>query len=208
MSKSRLPRTEDEINEFLSKLAPGTTYTVTQAGETRTVTVPDGGHITCKPQTRKKEVDSKKAAKDSLVPAACVVDAQGILRMLVPIATKSEANTRDWRGRSQRAGAAWKATRLAARLDLFAPFEHHYRSGGGIQAVFTRLGGNRIDSMANLGVSMKGVEDAVAYLVGANDGSDQWQAVAAQEPRTAQKIDGGVGVRVELRCVPLPEKTE
>ena len=44
----------------------------------------------------------------------------------------------------------------------------------------------------NLPSSLKGVEDAVALMLGADDGDPRWRCVCAQEP------GGRAGVRVRI----------
>ncbi len=109
---------------------------------------------------------------------------------------ESETNTRGhWSKKSKRTQAARNAVRAAVghRLDLLEPFARHYASGGALRVVFTRIGGKRLDEMSNLGASMKAVEDAIAYLLGCNDGDPRWHARAEQEPGT-----GPVGVRITV----------
>ncbi len=116
------------------------------------------------------------------------------LTILVAFEGKNENNLRSWKGRNRRSGAAWKAVRSAVgpRLCLLEPFAIAYSQGQALKLTFTRLGGRKLDQMANLGSSLKGVEDAIAYLLGASDGSPQWHPAAAQE------TTGPTGVRVEV----------
>ena len=116
------------------------------------------------------------------------------LVILVDVETTNETNARDWRARSRRSGQAWKRTRNAIGVHLGAlePFARVYASGGALKVKFTRLGGRHLDQMANLGASMKGVEDAMAYLLGADDGDPRWHAIAQQKP------GGPMGVEVVL----------
>lgn len=199
MGKSRLPRTPAEIEAFLKALPPGVEYTVSHAGKIETVV---SAALTVASVTEPVKEKPVKRKPSEMVCPICVVDDAGVLRMTLPVETKSETNMRDWRARSRRSGQAWQVTRSTVNIRMLAAFEEHYRAGGVIQAVFTRLGGKRLDSMSNLGASMKGVEDAVAFLVGANDGSDQWQVTAAQEVYSVELGHTQIGVRVELRCIP------
>jgi hypothetical protein len=112
-----------------------------------------------------------------------------------PLVTASEANGRDWRARSRRAGAAWRAAREAVRLEQLAPFAEHLRAGKPVSVRIVRLGGYRLDRLVNLPSALKGVEDAFAYLLGIQDSSPLWVPSCDQEP------GGAVGVRVELSCV-------
>ena len=111
---------------------------------------------------------------------------------LVAFESVVEANKRDWRARSRRSGAAWKAVRKAVRLVDLAPFDHCLSRGQAVQARFVRLGGRHVDPMVNLPSALKGVEDALCYLLGTDDGGGLWIPSCDQEP------GGSVGVRVEL----------
>lgn len=145
------------------------------------------------PVARTDEAPEPKAAK-LVEPGIALVS--GRLVIMVAVETRNEANQRDWRARSRRSGAAWRAVResVGVHLSLLEPFARHYASGGALRVTFTRLGGRRLDQMANLGVALKGVEDAVAFLVGADDGDPRWHPVPRQEA-------GVVGVRVEIEGV-------
>jgi hypothetical protein len=60
---------------------------------------------------------------------------------------------------------------------------------------FGRLGGRRLDELANLGRAFKSTEDELARVLGANDGSERWQATATQSP------GGPVGITIRLEMV-------
>lgn len=113
----------------------------------------------------------------------------------VAIDTDCEINGRSWKAMHRRNGAAWRAVREAVgvHLDVFVVHARDYCAGLELRAKFTRIGGRRLDPMANLGTSMKGCEDAICYLLGIDDGSPQWVAKAEQEPGP-----GPVGVRIEI----------
>ena len=115
---------------------------------------------------------------------------------VIPVVTTSEINGRDWRSRSNRTKAAREAVSKAfgPRLMAAAVVAHHYHQGGAVRAVFTRLGGRRID-LSNLGSALKGCEDAVCLIIGASDGDPRWRPEFRQEP------GGPVGVRVELERI-------
>jgi hypothetical protein len=68
----------------------------------------------------------------------------------------------------------------------------HYHSGKALRITFTRLGENRLDR-ANLSTALKATEDAIAYMLGANDGDDRWQSTYEQEDSAL------IGVRVEIQ---------
>lgn len=112
----------------------------------------------------------------------------------IPLETRSEANHRDWRRRSKRTDAAWRAVSraLGKHLVYVATFANRYHSGHGIRVRITRIGGRKLDHSVNLPASMKAVEDAVAFMMGADDGSPLWHCDFEQEP------GGAMGVRVEL----------
>lgn len=112
---------------------------------------------------------------------------------VVPIRTASEANLRDWRGRSNRTKAAREAVSslFGKTLDRLAVFALHFHAGGVVRAKFTRLGGRTLDR-SNLPISMKSAEDAVCLMMGVNDGDPRWDVSFAQQP------GGQIGVRVEL----------
>lgn len=111
---------------------------------------------------------------------------------IVPLETRSEANGRDWRARSRRSGAAWKAVRAAVTLAQLAPVEDCLRHGRPVRCRLTRLGGRALDRMDNLPTALKGVADALCYLLGIDDGNPLWLPVCDQEP------GGPMGVRIQL----------
>ncbi len=111
----------------------------------------------------------------------------------LPVETSSEANGREWRKRSNRTQAARKvvSAQLGRDLIYLAAFAAHFHAGGALRITFTRLGGRKLDR-SNLPTALKSTEDAVALLMGADDGDPRWQPTWEQEP------GGAVGVRVEL----------
>jgi len=116
--------------------------------------------------------------------------------ILVACETKSETNQRAWRAKNRRAGQAWAKVREAIGVNIGAlePFARHYAAGGVLRLRFVRLGGRRLDN-SNVPAATKGVEDAVAYLLNANDGDPRWGVPEwGQEP-------GLVGVRVEIEVM-------
>jgi hypothetical protein len=125
----------------------------------------------------------------------------GRVTLLVAVETKSEMNQRAWRARNRRMGAAWKAARVALGVHLGAlePFARAYASGDGLWVKFVRLGGRSID-ISNIAGATKGVEDAVAYLLGADDGDPRWHPSWDREP------GGPVGVRVEIQISSLSKE--
>ena len=116
----------------------------------------------------------------------------------IPVETVSEANAREWRGRSKRTGnARIKVCRsVAKRIRHMVPFIEAYHAGRTVYIRFTRLGVRRLDP-ANLGGSLKASEDALALTFGANDGDLNWQATFAQE------VVDKIGIRIELSLKPF-----
>jgi hypothetical protein len=113
---------------------------------------------------------------------------------VLPIKTASEANGRDWRKRSNR---TQQARRIVSRdlgkvLWLVPQFGErlHLRKQPLVVRI-TRLGGRKLD-LANLGPALKATEDAVALMLGIDDGDPRWQVEFHQEP------GGPYGVRLEL----------
>ncbi len=137
-------------------------------------------------------LDGETCSEPTMVEPAIAI-AQGTLIIMVPFASKSESNLREWKGRSRRSGQAWKAVRLAVgrHLDLLFSAAGHYADDGALMVRFTRHGSRRMDK-SNLNAAMKGVEDAIAYLLGADDGDPRWHSSFDQIP------GGSVGVRIEI----------
>lgn len=127
--------------------------------------------------------------KPNVVAAAFVPPATWIL----PIVTVSESNQRDWRSRSGRTKKAKKAVSvgLGKTLSALSAISDHYHDGRSIRVKLTRLATRKIDA-ANLGGALKATEDAVAFMIGADDGDHRWIAEFHQE------IGDIVGVRIEL----------
>lgn len=102
---------------------------------------------------------------------------------VLPIPTASEINGRKWRERSKRTDIAWRIVSPAfgPRVDYYAHYQRFYHAGRPLRIVFTRLGGKKIDR-ANLGSALKATEDAVAFMLGANDGNENWQSEFEWEP--------------------------
>ena len=139
-----------------------------------------------------EEPEAKKRTKP-LATKVCVLDPSGSLRIVVAVVTHSEGNAKEWKARHRRTGQAWMAVSDAVDRELLAPFSTYYRAGQPLSIKFVRLGGKHIDGMANLGMTMKGCEDALAFLIGANDGSPNWVAAAQQEEDLPF-----LGVRIEI----------
>lgn len=118
----------------------------------------------------------------------------GALVVTLPLQTISEANAREWRGRSNRTRIArdMVSRTLGKELRKLVPFAEAYHRGEIVRLTFTRLGGYKLDQMANLGSALKQTEDAVCTMLGANDGASNWKATAEQEP------GGLIGVRIRF----------
>ncbi len=117
----------------------------------------------------------------------------------IAVETASEINGREWRKRSKRSDAAWRAVSKAMgpTLNWLSFYANEYWLGTSLRVRLTRLGGRKLDR-SNLPTALKAVEDAVAFMIGADDGSPQWCAEWHQEP------GGNVGVRIELSRVERP----
>lgn len=145
----------------------------------------------------------RKSKKRDTVIAEWITVKEDHLVFVLPIRTVSEANSHNkWRKNNNSNGAKKIVSAfLGKHLDRLVPFADAYHRGGAIQIKFTRLGGNHLDEMANLGASMKYVEDAVALMIGADDGGKvngkrPWIAQAFQD--TQFKL---VGVKIDMRII-------
>lgn len=119
----------------------------------------------------------------------------------IPLVTTSEVNSRDWRKRSKRTDAAWAAVSKAVgrSLNYLAAFAFDFHDLGlPVYARFTRLGGRKLDK-SNLPTALKATEDALCFMMGADDGAANWHPSWAQEPCD------GMGVRIELSSEPFRE---
>lgn len=147
------------------------------------------------------EADTKKPPKPLcdpfVVQRAANGLAHGALEIEVPVKTASEVNGRDWKARSRRSGAAWKAVSklLGPHLALLAPFAEAYHSDKALKVVFTRLGCHKMDK-SNLPSATKAVEDALAFMLGADDGDPRWSARWEQVPEAEV-----CGVRIYLEVI-------
>lgn len=112
---------------------------------------------------------------------------------IVGVLTRSESNERKWQDKSNRTKAARAAVSkcFGKSLPSLAQFAEHYHAGGSLRIVFTRLAPKRLDR-GNVSTALKAVEDALALMLGADDGDARWLATYAQE--TSERY----GVRIEL----------
>lgn len=140
----------------------------------------------------------KKAAKVELVEEAFTAppDGQaGPLAFMVPLKTVSETNERgQWHKKAHRTGNTRRIVSrvLGKRLRYLVPFAEAFHAGRVVCVTLTRYGGQGLDRLANLGAALKAVEDAVAIMLGADDGAGNWKAVPEQKP------GGPYGVLIEL----------
>lgn len=128
-----------------------------------------------------------KAVKDKLRPESFTgppTGQVGPVSFVVPVKTVSETNTRDRFKKNARTVTIRRAVShtLGKHLRYLTPFAEAYHSGRVVRVLFKRLGGQGLDAMANLGPSMKAAEDALALMLGADDGSANWQSRCEQEP--------------------------
>lgn len=137
--------------------------------------------------------EPEPAKERPLLPASVRLEGERLV-IVLPVRTVSEANERGWKGRARRTTDARRivSRTLGAHLAKLVPFAEAYHRGEALHVVFTRCGGRRLDALANLGAALKATEDAVALMMGADDGSPQWHA------STAQETAGDVGVMATI----------
>lgn len=139
-----------------------------------------------------------KEPKPEFVPEQFTPPAEPGFPMVVtlPIKTMSEANRTVWQQKSSRIRSARGIVSkfFGRNMRHLLPFAEAYHGGRTVYVTLTRIGGPKLDALANLGASLKGVEDAVALMLGADDGCPLFRSRAEQEP----KIGGPCGVRIEL----------
>lgn len=135
-----------------------------------------------------------RAAPDLIAPRV-EVRADGALVFDVPCVMPSLANSREWRTRNRVAQAHRRAVSrgLGPHLRLLAPFAEHYHANRPLAVLLTRLGGQALDRTANLPAALKYIEDALALMLGADDGAAHWVCRCEQLP------GGLTGARIELR---------
>lgn len=133
----------------------------------------------------------EQEGKAKLLPSAYLPPAT----WLVGVETRSESNQRKWKDKSNRTKAARAAVSkcFGKTLAALAVFAEHYHAGGAVRVEFTRLAPRRLDR-GNVSVALKAVEDALALLMGADDGDARWLASYEQE------MSERYGVRIKLEC--------
>jgi hypothetical protein len=127
--------------------------------------------------------ESKPTAKEQTLNPEVRTMRNGMAWVL-PIITRSEANGRDWRARSSRTQQARKVVSrcMGSSLWHLAPFAKWLHEDKLPLAItFIRLGGRKLDA-ANLGSALKSTEDAVAMMLGIDDGDHRWRVEFRQAP--------------------------
>lgn len=173
------------VDEFLKEAdRNGVTYTVTPTASAKLLATTQQ-----QAKGRKGKRKGKPHRHFPLVTEAFIAPATWEL----PIPTASEINLRDWRARSRRTDVAWQVVSrcFGRQLDYLSHIARHYHAGRPIAVKLTRLATKRLDN-TNLGPSLKAAEDAVAFMMGCNDGDPRWLSSFHQE------VGDVIGVRVEL----------
>ena len=160
-----------------------------------TVQGPRQFHATTLPAEPDHNVDTNKMVEP------CISTSAGTVTIYVAYASKSETNQRDWKAKSRRTGEAWRKVReaIGPNLGLLETLAIHYAKNGALRVRMTRLGGRKMDR-SNLPAARKGIEDAIAYLLGADDGDSRWHPEYDQEP------GGDVGVGIDVSAWDLRRK--
>lgn len=116
------------------------------------------------------------------------------VRFVVGVKTASEVNLHEWRNRSKRTGVIRRAVSavVGPYLRHLVPFAEAYHNRLPVRVHMVRLGGRKLDKLANLGSSLKAAEDAIALMLGADDGSPLWVPTCDQRP------GGPYGIEVTL----------
>jgi hypothetical protein len=138
-------------------------------------------------------VVKRKVKPAELHATACMWHDDKLL-IVVAIQTANETNHRQWKAKNRRAGEAWRRTREAVRLPRLLDIERTLRDGNPVKVEFCRLAPKDVDK-GSIGACCKGVEDALAYLCGIDDGSPLWQSTYIQERSKAY------GIRVIMQIV-------
>lgn len=152
----------------------------------------EGRAVECTPALAAAE---DKATRKLVAPVFAIL--AGSPTWVLPIVTVSESNSReDWAKKSNRTRAARRTVSLAFGRELatVARYADAFHSGQMLAVVLTRLGGRKLDK-SNLPSALKATEDAVALMLGADDGAANWHLVPQQQ------TGGPAGVRIELKLL-------
>ena len=143
---------------------------------------------------RQKPAGSPRDRRKAIVAVNAFAAKGGGIAAIAGLVTASETNARNWKDKSHRTQAARLAVSrcFGPNLRALAGIAEWYHARNPIRVVLTRLGGHKLDK-GNLPAALKAVEDAVALILGADDGDDRWLVEFAQEPGKT-----GHGVRIEL----------
>jgi len=167
----------------------GVTYTVTPTASAKLLATTQQ-HVKGHKGRQVRKGKSQREHRFPLAVAAFIAPATWLL----PIPTVSEINHRDWKARSRRSNVAWNVVSqcLGKHLDYLSHISRHYHCGRPIRVKLTRLATRRLDN-SNLGPAVKATEDAVAFMLGADDGDARWLSEFSQE------VGSVIGVRLELQ---------
>ena len=128
------------------------------------------------------------------LPTASAYDNPFWVEWDIPIELEAMGNTRtDRRGASGKlAMQKWAFIKALARDWLiWGPLGSYCRQHGKLAITFTRLGGRRMDR-SNLPRTFKHIEDALALIMGCDDGWPTWHA------DWQQQTDSACGLRVRV----------
>lgn len=179
--------TETELAALVAagKVSVINSKTVNLPGLVPALTSPQTGEVKPEPKEKVELVAS------SFTPPTTY---GGPVTFVVGVKTASEVNLTEWRKRSNRTGVIRRAVAAVVGPNLrhLVPIAEAFHGGVTVRVHMVRLGGRKLDKLANLGSALKAAEDAVALILGADDGSNLWKATCDQEP------GGPYGIRVTL----------
>lgn len=143
---------------------------------------------------------SAKKVKRELLPAAFVQPAT----WLVPVYCYAGDNARGFKKQIGRAGHERRPVyhTLARQLRALAPFADAAQAGRTVRITLTRIGGNKMDA-ANVVAALKYVQDAVADLLGVDDGKECLDWEYGQAPGRRKH-----GVRIQLELTDVQGQIE
>lgn len=125
----------------------------------------------------------------------CCVQVGDVLKFTIAVEMPSRANIeKGWQKRNRMVPVHRKAVSrmFGKHLAKLVPYAEAYHQGKSINIRIIRLGGKKLDRTANLPMACKAIEDAIALLIGADDGAPNWYCSCDQDS------GGWVGVRIEL----------